>query len=115
MRHILRYLNGMKNCGLEYHRTGRRTETYSAADWRATEVYQKSYSQQHSVDPSLKQHFIAVSTLESDFFALNKTARDFMFLKHLKKYARRNEYMNKCEINIDNQGSTKLTDQNILI
>ena len=89
-KHLLRYLNGTRNLGITYSKSGNSTpEIYSDATWASDPHTQRSvnayvvllYSAAISWHCGT-QKSVSLSTTESEYFALSETVKEAVYIKN---------------------------------
>ena len=89
-KHLLRFLNGSRNLGITYSKSGNSIpEIYSDATWASDSFTQRSV-QAYVVllyGAAVSWHCgtqksVSLSSTESEYFALSETAKEAVFIKH---------------------------------
>ena len=121
LKHILKYLNGNKECGIEYscNKNINQLEAYCDADFagdletrRSTTGYVILLAGGVISWCSRKQSVIALSSTEAEYIAAAECCKELLYLKTLLEEILNNEI--KIELNIDNQSAIALIKNGVL-
>ena len=89
-KHLLRYLNGTRNLGITYSKSGNSTpQIYSDATWASDPHTQRSVNAYVVLlyGAAISWHCgtqksVSLSTTESEYFALSETVKEAVYIKH---------------------------------
>ncbi|MEI8135685.1 MAG: Ty1/Copia family ribonuclease HI, partial [bacterium] len=90
VKHLLRYLNGTRDYGLTYSKSGNaQPEIYSDATWGSIPLSMRSVNAYVVIlyNAAISWHCgsqksVSLSTTESEYFALSETVKEAVYIKH---------------------------------
>lgn len=115
-KRVLRYLQGTRNTGLRFRKTGRTLEGYVDADWANCPYDRKSYTGYAFTLggcpiswETRKQRTVALSSTEAEYMALAEAAKEAVYLRRLL-CSIGFEALARVRILCDNNGARKLAE-----
>lgn len=115
-KRVLRYLQGTRNLGLIYRKTGKPILGFVDADWANCPEDRKSYTGFVFILAgcpvsweSRKQRTVTLSSTEAEYMALSEASKEAIYLKRLVSNLGFNSMAHVC-IRCDNNGARKLAE-----